>query len=157
MRYRRLCSRCKKVGLGKPVTDKETNSKGTCFHYGKNGHWKRNCKVYLESLKKEKYGDASTSGIYVIEVNTNTAFNNQNWVLDTGCGSHICCDRYLKLKHLHASPSWETPSRPCSSFSSDHSCHNGNRFLWSLSLYQLLAFLIPPSCIWTKPSISHIV
>ena len=76
----------------KPVAEKETNSERTCFHCGKSGHWKRNCKVYLESLKKEKHGDASTSGIYVIEVNTNTAFNNQNWVLDTGCGSHICCD-----------------------------------------------------------------
>ena len=30
-----------------------------------------------------------TSGIYVIEINTSTATDNQSWVLDTGCGSHL--------------------------------------------------------------------
>ncbi|PKI53617.1 hypothetical protein CRG98_025985 [Punica granatum] len=25
-----------------------------CFHFGNSGHWKRNCKVYLEELKKKK-------------------------------------------------------------------------------------------------------
>ncbi|MDF3587710.1 zinc finger domain-containing protein, partial [Enterobacter hormaechei] len=27
-------------------------SKGKCFHCGKTGHWRRNCKEYLASLKK---------------------------------------------------------------------------------------------------------
>ena len=31
---------------------KETSSKGACFHYGKEGHWKRNYKAYMESKKK---------------------------------------------------------------------------------------------------------
>ncbi len=62
-------------------------SKGTCFHCGKNGHWKRNCKAYLESLKKQKASDAgATSGMFVIEINT---VSNKTWVLDTRCGSHI--------------------------------------------------------------------
>ena len=31
---------------------KETSSKGICFHCGQDGHWKRNCKAYLESKNK---------------------------------------------------------------------------------------------------------
>ena len=59
-----------------------------CFHCGETGHWKRNCKVYLEDLKKKKGSETSTtSGIFVIEVNLSTS---TSWVLDTGCGSHIC-------------------------------------------------------------------
>lgn len=33
---------------GAPKKKKEPAPKDTCFHYGKDGHWKRNCKVYLE-------------------------------------------------------------------------------------------------------------
>ena len=49
------------------------------------GHWKRNCKVYLEEKKKGTL--ATTSGIYVIEINLSTS---TSWVLDTGCATHIC-------------------------------------------------------------------
>ena len=41
----------------------------------------------MEDLKKKKSSEATTSGIYVIEVNLSTS---PSWVLDTGCGSHIC-------------------------------------------------------------------
>ncbi|PKI72506.1 hypothetical protein CRG98_007109 [Punica granatum] len=32
-----------------------------CFHYGNTRHWKRNCKLYLEELKKKKGSETSTS------------------------------------------------------------------------------------------------
>ena len=42
----------------------------------------------MDDLKKKKSSNkATTSGIYVIEVNLSTS---ASWVLDTGCGSHIC-------------------------------------------------------------------
>ena len=45
---------------------KETTPKGTCFHCGQDGHWTRNCKAYLGSLKKKASNAPSTSGMFVI-------------------------------------------------------------------------------------------
>ena len=69
----------KKVKQGVAATGaagKKTTSEGKCFHCGGTGHWKRNCKAFLESLKKE-HGDASTSGINVVEINASTAIDNR--------------------------------------------------------------------------------
>ena len=45
--------------------------------------------IYLTKPKDQRKSKtlASTSGIFVIEVNLSTS---SSWVLDTGCGSHIC-------------------------------------------------------------------
>ena len=41
----------------------------------------------MKDLKKKKGSETTSSSIYVIEVNLSTSVS---WVLDTGCGSHIC-------------------------------------------------------------------
>ncbi|KAG8474765.1 hypothetical protein CXB51_031711 [Gossypium anomalum] len=86
----------KPKGKGKPNLGKGNatlkpkggvSKEGNCFHCGVTGHWKRNCPVYLEEIKKAKASETSASGIYVIDINLSTT---TSWVLDTGCASHIC-------------------------------------------------------------------
>ena len=75
-------------GQSKPLAKKPKLPKeGVCFFCNEQGHWKRNCKLYLEDLKKKKSRKATILGIYVIEVNPPTS---ASLVLVTGCGSHIC-------------------------------------------------------------------
>ncbi|KAK8556154.1 hypothetical protein V6N13_064237 [Hibiscus sabdariffa] len=38
------------------------SKQGKCFHCDKPGHWKRNCPIYLEDVKKAKPVGASVSG-----------------------------------------------------------------------------------------------
>ena len=81
-----------KIANGKMVENKgkETAPKETCFYCGHVGHWKRNCKAYLESKRKVACDAPSSSGIYVIKVN-NVSLNNI-WVYDTNYGSYIWID-----------------------------------------------------------------
>ena len=76
---------------GKKPKTKQPKAKepkeGQCFLCNELGHWKRNCKLYLEYLKKKKGSETTSSGIYVIKVNLPTSVS---WVLDINCGSHIC-------------------------------------------------------------------
>jgi hypothetical protein len=63
-----------------------------CFHYHEKGHWKRNCKVYLASLKNRGSKSTSTSGtliVYVMDILVADSFIN-SWVFDTGLVAHIC-------------------------------------------------------------------
>ncbi|TQD81702.1 hypothetical protein C1H46_032754 [Malus baccata] len=42
------------------VRKKKANEpKGTCHHYGKEGHWKRNYRLYLATLKDKPQGDGA--------------------------------------------------------------------------------------------------
>ena len=63
-----------------------------CFHCGKNGHWKRNCKLYLASLEKDggsKGTPAHTLVVYVTDIFLANSYIN-SWVFDTGSVAHIC-------------------------------------------------------------------
>ncbi|KAG8499027.1 hypothetical protein CXB51_005408 [Gossypium anomalum] len=77
------------LGNGKATLKPKSgvSKEGNYFHYGVTGRWKRNCPVYLEEIKKAKASGMSASGIYVIDINLSTT---TSWVLDIGCGSHIC-------------------------------------------------------------------
>ncbi|GJY20853.1 retrotransposon protein, putative, ty1-copia subclass [Tanacetum coccineum] len=85
----------KKVYIPKPKNPKPTAMErpakdDACHHCKEVGHWKRNCLVYLAELlkKKKQVGSASSSGIFTIELFSFP--NNNSWVYDTGCGTHIC-------------------------------------------------------------------
>ena len=54
----------------KPEPKAKAPKEGVCLFCNEPGHWKRNCKLYLEDLKKKKKtGETSSSGIYVIQIN----------------------------------------------------------------------------------------
>ena len=72
----------KKKGQQKPNSDEKD---AVCFHCGKKGHWKRNCFLFKKKISSE----GNSSGIFMIECNLSIS---SAWVIDTGCGSHICVD-----------------------------------------------------------------
>ena len=71
------------------LTRKDDDDKVMCFHWGVKGHWKRNCKKYLNEKAQRKHDDAL--GIYMIDTYLSYR-DSASWVLDTGCTSHICSD-----------------------------------------------------------------
>ena len=63
-------------------------AKGNCFHCGKPGQWKRNCRHYLASLKNDKPTEGMPN-LLVIETNLmDDPFDS--WCVDYGTISHIC-------------------------------------------------------------------
>ncbi|GJV42316.1 retrotransposon protein, putative, ty1-copia subclass [Tanacetum coccineum] len=59
-----------------------------CFYGNTKGHWKRSCLKYLKDLKDGKVEKGGHSGMFMIELHNTTT--SDSWVLDTGCGTHIC-------------------------------------------------------------------
>ncbi|KAK8712124.1 hypothetical protein V6N13_147374 [Hibiscus sabdariffa] len=69
-------AKSKGVGKSKPKEndalkpEKGISKDRKCIYCETSGHWKRNCHLYLEEVKKAKVIGASSSGINVIDVNT---------------------------------------------------------------------------------------
>ena len=76
-----------KGGIKKGKANKP-NDKGKCFHCGKDGHWKRNCKDYLNSLKVKPKENPS-EGMLIIETNI-SIIHSTSWILDFAATTHIC-------------------------------------------------------------------
>src|SRR6187397_2402890 len=76
-------SKATKDNKEKKVASSKSDSE--CFYCKKKGHWKRDCLKFKEDKKNGTV--ASESGIFVINFNFTSL---TSWVLDTGCGSHLC-------------------------------------------------------------------
>nr|KAJ0210427.1 hypothetical protein LSAT_V11C400177580 [Lactuca sativa] len=75
-----------KVGSAKP----NSNPKGVeCHHCHRIGHWKRSCLEYLQEIKD---GKIKPSYVSFYTIKSNHSSHAISWVLDTGCGFHICSD-----------------------------------------------------------------
>ena len=92
-------------GKGKMDTQKAKKQKvaanDPCFECGEIGHWKRNCPTYLKELKAKRDAGQTSGTIFMIYIELNTVFS-YIWVLDTGCGTHICnmLQGFIRKKHI---------------------------------------------------------
>jgi len=64
-------------GKAKVAKPAKILTEDVCDYCSAKGHWKRNCKIFLEDMKKGSVD--STSSIHVIEVNVTTCYST-SWV-----------------------------------------------------------------------------
>jgi hypothetical protein len=69
-----------------PVVDAE------CFYCKELGHWKRNCKQYLASIKNRDGKGTAAAGTLAIHITENFLADSyiNSWVFDIGSVAHIC-------------------------------------------------------------------
>jgi hypothetical protein len=81
------------ISKSNPLAPKARPTTGDeCFHCKEKGHWKRNYKLYLESVKDhDSKGTpvACTLVVYVMDIFLANSYIN-SWAFDTGSVAHIC-------------------------------------------------------------------
>ena len=67
---------------------KSSDGKEKCFHCNEQGHWKRNCPLFLAELKKKEEGNVPISQLHVLEAN----FIKKEpliWIVDSGAINNV--------------------------------------------------------------------
>ncbi|KAL2518311.1 CCHC-type domain-containing protein [Abeliophyllum distichum] len=59
--FQKGSKKAKSIGKTIKVDKAKSKSDDPCFHRGNKGHWKKNCKAYITTLKEKKSTEASTS------------------------------------------------------------------------------------------------
>ncbi|KAL0455452.1 UNVERIFIED_CONTAM: hypothetical protein Slati_0884400 [Sesamum latifolium] len=121
---------------GKVGGSQWSKANDVCMHCQGKVHWKRECPQLL-----------SNPGMFVIEVNMIT--NAASWLLDTGCGAHICNNLFFQcdysracLRVLKAKVRFEVPLIGWQRIIIWAARHWRGRHLWSASSRALSASLV---------------
>ena len=67
-------------------TSKKKIPKGTSFHCGEDGHWKRNYPKYLAGLKEKNKGKFDLLVLEACLVEDSSS----SWIVDSGATNHVC-------------------------------------------------------------------